>query len=133
MTFARVHFAANDRYGNFTGKAEAIQLELPDDEEIEFYTDGMPVARFTRKKGREEHHFIRIGGRAGIRLRCFGWRNWVGNMCWDATSVSVEDAKKLVRWLLEHNGTPESYTCDGPVEAILKEVRAQQAAQAAAR
>lgn len=122
---ARVHFAANDRYGNFTGKAEAIQIDLPDDEEIEFYTDGMPVARFGRKVGRERHEFIRVGGRGGIRVRSFGWSNWVGNMAWDATSVRVEDAKTLIRWLLEHHATPEAYTCDGPVEAIIKEVRAQ--------
>ena len=111
MKLARIHFAANDDRGHFTGQARAIEIEFPDDDKIEIAIETR-VARFKDS--------IRVGGRQGVRVRCYGWQEWVGNMCWDATSVSVEDAKAILRWLLSQRyACVESYTCGSAVEEMV--------------
>lgn len=120
MTLARIHFAANDDRGNFTGRASAILIYLPDGDEIEFAVDDMPVERLRADDVRTTDDEIRIGGKDGIQVSCFGWRYWVGNMCWDATSISIDDAKKVARWLLSHGAVAESFTA-GTWERIVRE------------
>lgn len=108
---ARIHFAANDDRGNFTGRASAIEIELANGEQITLAIETR-VARFKDS--------IRIGGREGIRMRRQGWWEWVGNMAWDATTISVEDAKATARWLLSHGAVAESFTA-GTFEGIVRE------------
>lgn len=111
---ARIYFAANDDHGNFTGHADRFDIELPDGERVDLAID-LPVAHFKSKRGES----IRIGGRGGIRVPSFGWRRWVGNMAWEGTSVDAEDAKKVVRYLLERGAVAESCDLGGELEEIV--------------
>lgn len=107
---ARIHFAANDDHGNFTGRASAFEIELANGERCALALE-CPVARFSAT--------VRIGGRGGIRVPYSGWQEWVGNMAWDATTIEHADALAVIRWLLEHHATAESYDCDGEIEQLV--------------
>jgi hypothetical protein len=113
---ARIHFAANDDRGNWTGLAQAIEIEFADtDEQIKVALD-VRVAWFKRT--------IRIGGRKGITVPCRGHESWVGNMAWEATVIHADDALAIVRWLLDHNGCVEMYTSDGVIGQLVEESHA---------
>lgn len=112
MARARIHFAANDDRGNFTGRASAIEIELANGERIELAIETR-VARF--------ENCIRVGGRGGIKARHYGWQEWIGNMCWDAAVIGEDDALKIARWLLEHGARAESFTA-GTWERMVREV-----------
>jgi hypothetical protein len=81
-----VQIACNDDNGNQTGKIDAIQIE--------------GIAEF------EGDALSYTPGRwpliEGLRVQSHGEQHWVGNWCWDAIRLDLEDTNRLL-FLLHRN------------------------------
>lgn len=84
-----IHLACNDEHGNFSGRVEAIQI----DDLAQFegdaltYTPGAwPVIE-------------------GLRVQSHGEQHWVGNICWDAIRLDLEDTNRLLALLHRNHWT----------------------------
>lgn len=120
MADIRVSFACNSHLnGLFRGEFEAIDFDG------DGYHVGL-VGPETFIMGRSKSpgavpHQIRIGERGVYAIR--DYKTWEGNWCWDACSMSHDDARKLLTQLLKLGFVVEEFTEGGPL-ADLVEARA---------
>jgi hypothetical protein len=114
VNLVTVAFASNDERGNDTEHAEAVNLVSEEHGNVNLCCQ-MPRGQVVRLApgGR----WVRVGRRA---FTCHGWREWYGNMAWNATGMELPEAERLLRHLLGCGYTVEGYDCDGPFAAIIE-------------
>ena len=108
MTY-RVMLCCNDDRGNITDRVCAVDIG---DREIAL--EG-PNRKLGLGKNRTKI------GRRWFASR--GWHTWVGNIMWDATSMSLETARELVSYLLANGWSVTEYAEDGPFADIASHSR----------
>ena len=102
-----VAFAMNDDRGNDTGRAEAVNLVSEEYGNVDLCCQ-MPRGQVVRREPEMENG-IRVGRR---QFRAYGWREWYGNMAWNATQMLPDEAERLLEYLLACGYTVEGYDCD---------------------
>lgn len=102
MTTCRVMLCCNDDRGDFAERVEAVEIG----DEIRL----VGPSRVLRFEGVGPAMRVRVGRR---KYPCRGHAVWVGNIFWDATSMSLEVARELVSYLLANGWTVEEYAEDG--------------------
>jgi hypothetical protein len=101
-----VMFCCNDDRGNPTDRVEVIEVG-----------DEIRIAGPSRSM-RRVMHGVKIGRR---RYATSGmWISYVGNLLWDATSMTTGAALALVTDLLADGWTVEEYAEDGPFAALAR-------------
>lgn len=109
----------DDRNGNNLERCSGIHVQHDDDlftGTIELESDMLaPPSRMTvcryipRPTG---GNLLQFGRR---RFRCTGWREWIGNWCWNGTWMERAEARRFIAYAVSHarftiTGGPE--TCD---------------------
>lgn len=110
MRTFRILLCTNDDRGNLTERVEAIDIG----EELRLRGPSK-VCRIT---GVGPARRLRVGRRL---FPCRGHAQWVGNIFWDATSMSTETTRELVKYLLASGWVVEEHTEDGPLADLIKE------------
>lgn len=103
-----VSLACNDaRNGSYVGHTEAVDFDAwPDGHHISLRGRRLRVV-FSGRGGKS----LRVGRRwfdGDNRAR------WVGNWCWDAVSMPLAEAKRLVAYLIERGYAVEEQTLGCP-------------------
>lgn len=104
MTIYSVMFCCNDERGNFTGRVEAI--EVGEEIRLVWPSDRAPTLRFRDSTPPT----VQVGRR---NYPCRGRQCWVGNVCWDATSMEADTAHLFVDHLLASGWVVEEHAEDG--------------------
>lgn len=102
-----VAFLVNDDRGMSTGKVTSISI----DDEVTL--EGPP------KVLRVEGTLVKVGRRW---YPCHRWMPHVGNIYWDAATMTIESATRLVRDLLDAGWTATEWASDGWAATMLREV-----------
>lgn len=120
--FVTVAFLCNDDDGCFATRTEAVNFVSEEHGNADL-TCQMPRGQVLRRVRGEDA--ILVGRR---RFECYGWQEWFGNMAWDATGMKLDEAERLLRYLLACGYTVEGYDCDTGFAAIIEEHEAKAAA-----
>lgn len=113
MTTYLVMFCCNDERGDFAGRVE--QVSVGNELELVCSKERPPVMKWTE---RERYTNVQIGRRA---YPCVGKRQTcVGNVFWDAITMTETAALKLVAGLLNNGWSVEQYAEDGPFAALAR-------------
>jgi hypothetical protein len=108
----RVHLACNDPdSGAFAGETEMVEFQSDRHEA----TLGGEIADVAFEAG--DRAVVIAGERYAIQCHS----HWVGNWCWDAVTMSFEDARRLLTNLLKVGFKPEEWTDEGPFSGLLNE------------
>lgn len=113
MTVYRVMFCCNDERGVFTGRV--TNVEIGDEISLVWPKDHGPSLRWF---GSGKFMQVQIG--RGRRMVCDRRDVCVGNVFWDATSMQLETARKIVRALLASGWAVEMHADDGPFADLMK-------------
>jgi hypothetical protein len=100
-----VMFCCNDDRGNFTGRVE--QVEVANDIRLVGLPRKMAVMPTMVKVSRHTYE-------------CSDFVPWVGNIFWDACSMSESEALRLVRDLITSGWTVEEYAERGPFAKLAR-------------
>lgn len=99
-----VMFACNsDRNGVFLGRCDAVHI---DDECIRLHGPWLRLTEPTK-----DRPWLRFGRR---RFGTLGWKEWVGNWCWNAAWMSRDEARRLVAYALKRGFDAEENPLEGP-------------------
>lgn len=105
----RVMFCVNDDRGNPSGRVEEIDIG----EEMRL----SGPSRACRFEGVGADRRVRIGRRL---FPCRGHAPWVGNIFWDATSMTLEPTRELVKYLLANGWVIEEHAEKGPLADLAR-------------
>lgn len=104
-----VAFRCNDERGNPEGYVDNIDIV---DEMRLYCRKAPPVLRRIDAFGK-----VQVGR---CTLRCGEWTPWFGNVFWDATTLSLTNARALVAYLLRHDWAIEEHAEDGPLADLVQ-------------
>lgn len=106
MNTLMIHLAVNNANGLHTGHVDAICLYhdgITPLIDLEGYEVACGVA-----PDEDGHDILQVADNA---MRCYGYREFVGSLVWDACRISLADAAQVVNSLREHGWTcTEGYT-----------------------
>lgn len=108
MTTYRVMLCCNDERGKFSGRVN--EVDIADEIRIVCTKERGPTMAFLCSNG-ETPDRVRVGTRI---FACRDRDVWVGNVFWDATSMSLEVARELVSHLLANGWAVEEHAENGP-------------------
>jgi hypothetical protein len=100
-----VLFCCNDDRGNFTGRVDCV--EVANDIRITGLPRKLEIRDGRAKVSRHEYP-------------CHDVVPWVGNIMWDGCSMSLTDARRLVRNLIDSGWTVEEWTEEGPFADLVR-------------
>lgn len=103
-----LHIACND-YRNGLPQHYADAFDFGTDAPLLCLRDGRVRYRVETSPNSNKVRYLHIGR---LKVRCLGYSTWVGNWCWDAARVSIDDAARLLaylqrsgRWTCEEGAT----------------------------
>lgn len=118
-----VAFACNDERGNETERVEAVNFVSEEHGNVDLCCQ-MPRGQAFRRSGPMTHlgpDYTAANVKVGRRyFTAKGWRPWYGNMAWNATGMTLPEAERLLRYLLDCGYTVQDYDCDTPFSKIIE-------------
>jgi hypothetical protein len=112
-----VAFACNDDHGNYTGRTEAAHFVSEEHGDVDLCCQMPRGQALRRDQGDDLTEMVKVGRR---RFACHGWREWYGNMAWNATEMTTPEAERLLRYLLGCGYTVEGHD-EGSFAAIIEQ------------
>jgi len=88
--------------GMSEGRADCFEIYAPSDNECQGRLDGPPVTCYLKNS-----HRLKLGR---ITLKIFGYKEWVGNWCWDQAYMPYSEIKRAIDYLQRRGHTPEEST-----------------------
>jgi len=108
-----VMFCCNDDYGGFSGRVEAVEIQ--DEIRLVCSKAALPVMKWCEQS---RYTSVQIGRRS---FPCHSRQVNVGNIFWDAASMTETQARTLVQHLLETGWTVEEHTEGGQFADLLEQ------------
>lgn len=103
----QVMFLCNDERGNFTGRAEVVEIE----NEVKLVCQ--------RERG-VAMRYVPVGVKIGRwTYPCRDTSTWAGNVFWDSALLDASHARQLVARLLEGGWAVEEHAEEGPLADLL--------------
>lgn len=120
-----VSFACNDhRNGNSLHRFEHVEFSEEAAEcECALWGPWTSVRVHLQKRPGQKFATVTVGNRI---YRIKGYRSHEGNWCWDAVCLAKEDARALLKQLLEIGFHVEQWATRGPLADLLSPVQAAQ-------
>lgn len=118
MIVYRIMLCCNDERGDSAGRVNHV--EIGDEISLAWPTDRGRVMKWSKVDQCGTSWVIggiQIGRR---RYTCRGRNSCVGNIFWDATSMTLEEARRLVRDLIVSGWVVEQHADDGPFADLVK-------------
>lgn len=115
QTFTVMLCCNDPRNGSFTWRVHNVEID------DEFRLEAVPENGFSLGIAPDG---IRVFRR---RFKAQGHARWVGNWCWDAVQMELQEARRLVRYLLELGSSVDEYSMEGPFADLFKEEQARHA------
>lgn len=115
----RVSFACNDERGMFAGECASVEFDDFDGDNAVTVESSAPASfEWLKLEGRVDGVHLKASMTGGpvssVSIQVDGHDTWVGNWCWDACSMALDDARALLTWLLGHGYQLSEWSLEGP-------------------
>lgn len=109
----RVSFACNShRNGAFLGTFEAVEFDDETGDTLVSLSGPQVTIRWIG-----DARAVRIGNQL---YQCSRYATFVGNWCWDAATFELEDARNLLRALLDLGFSKDEWALEGPLVDLVE-------------